>query len=118
MTDKSKKDQSKVVPQVKYRQVSPLTKKFIRFKNSEGKKMKAKVKSFSEAEIEDVHLIKIAPMFYFSLDSNKVLMIPFSIKFTPEEFLKQTGAQAVNFKEIIETVNMIEKVDSGETKKE
>jgi len=118
MTDKSKKDQSKFAPQVKYRQVSPLTKKFIRFKNSEGKKMKAKVKSFTEAEIEDVHLIKIAPMFYFSLDSNKILMIPFSVKFTPEEYLKQTGAQAVNFKELVDTINMIEKIDSGKTQKE
>jgi hypothetical protein len=118
MTDKSRNIKGKGLPEVKRQQVGPMTKKFIRFTNSQGKKMKLKTKSYSEAEIPDIHLIKIAPMFYFSLDSNKVLMIPFTIKFSAEEFLKQTGAQAVNFKELMDTIGMIDKIDSGDTQKE
>lgn len=73
--------------------------------DSKGEAHKAKVERFTEAEVEDKHLIKIAPMYYFSEESRKVVMIPFSIKFTVEEFLKQTASQAVNFEAVIDEIN-------------
>ena len=97
------------LPEIKRQIVSPITKAFVRFRDSKGKKQKAKVKEWAEKDIDDTHLIKIAPMYYFSLDSNTVLMIPFSIKFTPEQFAKQTASQAVNFKDIMEEVEAIQK---------
>ena len=42
--------------------------------------------TYSEREIEDIHLTKIAPMVFVSEESNNVLMVPFTIKYTPQEF--------------------------------
>lgn len=77
----------------------------VEFEDSKGETQKAKVERFSEAELEDKHLIKIAPMYYFSEESRKVLMIPFCVKFTVEEYLKQTASQAVNFEAVIDEIN-------------
>jgi hypothetical protein len=76
----------------------------------DGKKHKGTLKTFTEAEMEDLHLRKICPFYYFSEDSNKVLMIPFSLKMSVEEFLRQTAAQAVNFEKVIAEVNEAAKV--------
>lgn len=92
-------------PKIKRRRMPGTTKEHIKIKDSKGKTHRAKVKRYTEAEIEDKTLHKIAPMYFFSEESNKVLMIPFSIKMTPEEFTKQTAAQAVNFQKVIERIN-------------
>lgn len=77
----------------------------VEFEDDKGEKHTAKVERFTEAEVEDKHLIKIAPMFYFSEESHKVLMIPFCVKFSVEEYLKQTASQAVNFEAVINEIN-------------
>lgn len=84
-------------------------KEFIRFKNKDGKRVKAKIGSYTEYEPEDTRLIKIAPMVFFSLDSHKVIMVPFTIKFTIEEYLKQLGAMSVNFENILKEIEEAQK---------
>lgn len=42
--------------------------------------------TYSEREVEDIHLTKIAPMAFVSEESNMVLLVPFTIKYTPQEF--------------------------------
>lgn len=90
---------------VKYQQVDDTKEEEISVTDEHGTEHKAKVKSFTEAEMEDLHLVKIAPMYYFSEESRKVIMIPFSLKMTVEEFLRQTAAQAINFEKVINDIN-------------
>lgn len=91
--------------EVKYQQVDDTKEEEVSVTDEKGKEHTARVKSFTEAEMEDLHLIKIAPMYYFSEESRKVLMIPFSLKMSVEEFLRQTAAQAVNFEKVITEIN-------------
>lgn len=73
-------------------------------KDSKGNEHQVKTETFTEKEIEDRRLVKIAPMFFLSLDSHKILMIPFSVQFTPEEYAKQVGKMAVNFQAILKRI--------------
>lgn len=66
-----------------------------------GKKVPMKEVSFTEKEIDSVHLTKIAPMFYFCTDNNKVLMIPFSMQFSPTEILKLAAGLAHNLERML-----------------
>lgn len=52
--------------------------------------------NFSEYELDDVHLTKIAPMLFISEETNKILMIPFSIKYSPQEFAEWLAQASVN----------------------
>jgi hypothetical protein len=56
-------------------------------------------------------------MYWFSLDSHKVLMIPLSIKYSAQEFMEQTKNQAVNFKDLMDQVNEIASEELKEDKK-
>lgn len=91
--------------EIKRQQVDETKEEEVTITDEKGKEHKAKVKSYTEAEMEDLHLIKIAPMYYFSEESRKVIMIPFSLKMSVEEFLRQTAAQAVNFEKVIDEIN-------------
>jgi len=75
------------------------------FKDSNGKDHKATIKQFTEYDVEDKRLIKIAPMFFFSLDSHKVIMVPFTMKFSIDEYVKQVGAMSVNFQKLLEEIS-------------
>lgn len=72
--------------------------------DSKGVEHEVKTETFSEREVEDRRLVKIAPMFFFSLDSHKILMIPFSIQFTPEKYAEQVGKMAVNFQTLLKRI--------------
>jgi hypothetical protein len=97
------------VPKVKRHKVGNSTKFKEKVVDSKGKERTVKGERFTEAEIDDVRLIKIAPMYYFSLDSHKILMIPFSVKFSPEQFIEHTGKQAVNFNKLLKKAKQAEK---------
>lgn len=67
----------------------------------DGKTAPMKEETFTEKEIDSVHLVKIAPMFYFCTDNNKVLMIPFSVQFSPTEILKLAAGLAHNLEKML-----------------
>lgn len=60
--------------------------------------------SFTEAEIEVKNLIKIAPLYFYCPDNDKILMIPFSIQFTMTEFLQNIAKAAGKTEEILQQV--------------
>lgn len=111
---------NKNIPKIKRERVGKGRKFKEKVVDSSGKERTLKGEQFAEKEIEDRRLIKIAPFYWFSLDSHKVLMIPFSMQFSPEMFIEQTGKQAVNFQKIIENAKKQEaefdKIDNGESK--
>lgn len=63
------------------------------------KKATIKGENYSEYELDDIHLTKIAPMLYISAETNKILMIPFSIKYSPQEFAQWLAQASVNVQE-------------------
>jgi hypothetical protein len=73
-----------------------------KIKDSKGKKHAAKHVQFTEKEIDSVHLVKIAPMFFYCTDNNKILMIPFSIQFSVAETIKMAAQLAQNIKNFLE----------------
>lgn len=92
------------LPKIKYDRVEGSTKvEELNVTDKEsGKKYPIKQENFTETEIEDTHLIKIAPLTYFCTDNNKVLWIPFSIKFSVLEFLQQTAKMSTNLQALID----------------
>ena len=67
-----------------------------------GKDVPMMEKSFAEKEIEMVHLEKIAPMFFYCSDNNKIVMIPFSVQFTVFEFLQLAAKMSGNLEQMLE----------------
>lgn len=68
----------------------------------DGKKVPMKEVGFAEKEIDSVHLVKIAPMFYFCPDNRKILLVPFSIQFSPTEILKLAAGLAHNLEKMLQ----------------
>lgn len=92
------------LPKIKYDRVEGTTKveEMDVTDKDTGKTYPIKQENFVESEIEDTHLIKIAPLTYFCTDNNKVLWIPFSIKFSVIEFLQQTAKMSINLQTLID----------------
>lgn len=87
-----------------HKKVTDTTKKQVRIKDDQGRHHNATEESFTEAEIDNTHLVKIAPMFYFCPDNNRVLMIPFSIQFSVLEMLKLAAGMAINLEDRIDVI--------------
>lgn len=83
-------------------------------KDSKGKAHKAQEVSRTEKEIDSKNLVKIAPMFYFCKDNNKVLLIPFSIQFSATEILKLVAGLATNLEKQLQEITKSEQ--EGKTK--
>lgn len=83
-----------------------------------GKTYPIKQESFTEKEIDNTHLVKIAPMFYYCTDNNKVLMIPFSIQFSVLEVLKMAGGIATNLENFLKEQREAEKAEGEKGKSE
>lgn len=94
------------LPKIKYERVPGTTKieELDATDKETGKTYPIKQENFTEKEIEDTHLVKIAPMTYFCTDNNKVLWIPFSIKFSVLEFLQQTAKMSTNLQALIDKI--------------
>lgn len=95
--------------QVKRQQVTPNKDIPTTIKGADGRDHKATERQFTEAEVDDTHLVKIAPMFYFSPDSNRILLIPFSIKFTVFEILQLCARVAHNIETQLDTIQKLHK---------
>jgi hypothetical protein len=80
-------------------------------KDSKGKAHKAQEVTRTEKEIDSRNLVKIAPMFYFCKDNNKVLLIPFSIQFSATEILKLVAGLATNLEKELQKLSTSEKKD-------
>lgn len=93
------------LPEIKHERVSDETIEKIKITDDKGKKHDAKSVSFTEKEIDSVHLTKISPLFYFCPDNNKVLLIPFSIQFSPTEILKLAAGLAHNLEKALKELN-------------
>lgn len=102
MTDEELKAKiDKNLPEIKRERI-PGSKRVEEFtENINGKEVPMKKKSYVEKEIDNVHLVKIAPMFYYCTDNNRILMIPFSIQFSVVEFLQLAASMATNLEERI-----------------
>ena len=112
MTNKTKKFQPK---EVKREEISrtPFTEKI---KDSKGKTKVLNGASVHELEIESVHLVKIAPMTFLCTDNNKILMIPFTIQFTQEQYLEHIATQSSALQRFYEEQEKLEK-EAHATKK-
>lgn len=84
-------------------------------KDSKGKGHKAQEVSRTEREIDSVHLVKIAPMYYFCTDNNKILMIPFSIQFSATEVLKHAAGLAQNLEKVLTEIQQQEEKEGDKT---
>lgn len=79
----------KDLPEVKREKINTVKREEFEVTDDKGKKHEVGQESFTEKEIDSVHLIKIAPMFYFCTDNNKIFMIPFTVQFSAAEFMQQ-----------------------------
>lgn len=103
MTDPRKIDNTKY-PSVKREIVDERVRGEYEIKDSKGKKHPVKEVERSEREIDSVHLVKIAPMFYLCTDNYKVLMIPFSIQFSVTEVLQLCAKIATNLEKLLDDI--------------
>lgn len=87
---------TKKMPEIKRERVSGEKVERFKIKDSKGVDHDAKKVSFTEKEIENTHLVKIAPLFYYCTDNNKVLMVPFTLQFSVEEVLRLCAGIATN----------------------
>lgn len=90
MTKTTKKFQPKPVKREEISR-TPFTEKI---KDAKGKTQKFEGANIHEVEIDSVHLVKIAPMTFLCTDNNKILMIPFTIQFTQEQYLEHIATQS------------------------
>lgn len=83
----------------------------------DGQKVRGSV--VQEKEIDIVHLKKIAPMWFYCSDNNKVVMVPFSIQFSMADFFKHCAEAATNMEKELEAIQNLtdELVKSGDVKK-
>lgn len=95
-------EQKKKLPDIKREKVAEEVTSEFQVEDSKGKLHDAKEVTYTEKEIDSVHLVKIAPMYYFCTDNNKVLMIPFSIQFSATEFLRNTAGAAIALEKFLE----------------
>ncbi len=101
---KTEKNINKKYPGVKREIVSEQVKGEYEISDSKGKKHPVKEVETTEKEIDSVHLVKIAPMFYFCTDNYKVLMIPFSIQFSVTEILQLCAKIAHGLEKMVSDV--------------
>lgn len=91
---------TKKQPGIKYERVTDVKTREVTLPNGE----KVLEESFAEKEIDATNLVKIAPLYYFCPDNNKVYMIPFSIQFSITEFLQQCAQSATKLEKFLETI--------------
>lgn len=88
------------LPDIKYEKVGKSNIKEVELPNGQ----KTQEETFTEKEIEVKNLVKIAPLYFFCPDNNKVLMIPFSIQFSVHEFLKSCATAATSMEDILDSI--------------
>jgi len=114
MTDNELKDKiDKHLPEIKRKKVEGTEHDREFTETVDGKEVPMKEVSFTEEEIENVHLVKIAPMFYYCTDNNRILMIPFSIQFSVVQFLQLAASMATNLEERIANLRTDRKPDQN-----
>lgn len=101
MTDQISKDK---LPEIKRETIGEEKVTEFKITDSKGKEHDAKHVEKTEKEIDSTNLVKIAPMFYFCPDNNKVLLIPFSIQFSATEILQLVAKLAHNLNKELEKV--------------
>lgn len=94
-------ERAEKIPEIKYEQVGEPTVEEIDLGNGQT----VEEETYTQKEIEATNLKKIAPMYYFCSDNNKVYFIPFSIQFSLSEALKNLATTAVNLQEVVAELN-------------
>lgn len=92
----------KKLPEIKREVIGEEKVTEIKITDSKGKEHDAKHVERTEKEIDSTHLVKIAPMFYFCPDNNKVILIPLSIQFSATEILQLVAKLAHNLNKELE----------------
>ncbi len=93
------------MPEVKREKVSTESVRKFKVTGSGGKQHEVQEEAFTEKEIEAVNLVKLAPLFYFCPDNNKIYNIPFSIQFTILEFSQLAAKMSFNLQELLKKIN-------------
>lgn len=91
----------KAMPEIKREKVSTVSVDEFEVEGSGGKKHQVQEETFTEKEIEITKLVKLAPMYWFSPETNKILLIPFSIQFSVMDFSKQLAGASLNLEEML-----------------
>ena len=113
-----KKRTNQALPEIKRERLPGTKVDMFKIKDEKGKEHDAREETFAEKEIESVHLTKIAPMFYFCKDNNKILMIPFTMQFTTYEFLQLAAKMSGSLQDILNQAEPKDKVADPKDKNE
>lgn len=101
MKKEKNKKQDPALPEIKREKVKGTEKTSVFSETIAGKKHNLKETTFYEKEIEAKHLIKIAPLYYFCPDNNKVYMVPLSIQFSAKEFMESLAKASTGLANIL-----------------